>query len=490
MPRPLALLLCAVAVLGAAWALLVPPGQAPDEPAHIGYAQVLAEDFRLPDEKSGEHTFSREQETAQAYSNVDQTAQVLLTKPEWSELAYEDWRRADALLPDGARGEGGHADSFRGANPARANPPLYYLWESIPYLLASGGDFFDRLYAMRLWSVLLLLAATIATWLLIGELVPGRRLLQVAGAAVVGLQPMAMFVSSSINPDAGLIAWFALALWLGARVLLRGLTLRDGAALGAVTALAVLTKGTGYALVPATALALAVGAWRLRERPRPAALTAAVAAAAMAVPILAWLVLARSLDRAAVNQVPGTGGGGGAAGSAAALPDVGLLDYLWQFYLPKLPFLGDVPSIPKLPAYDIWIKGGWGAFGWLEVRFPNWVYAVLAIVTVVLIAGGGAAVLRRRRRADLPLLAFFGVAALCLLAGLHWVEYRTLVNERVIFNQGRYLLPLLPLLGVCAAATLALVPSRWRPSAAGALIGAAFVLQAFSLAVIAGRFYA
>ena len=52
----------------------------------------------------------------------------------------------------------------------------------------------------------------------------------------------AMFVSASVNPDASLIACFALDFWLGARILVRGLTLRDGVALGAVTALAVLTK--------------------------------------------------------------------------------------------------------------------------------------------------------------------------------------------------------------------------------------------------------
>jgi 4-amino-4-deoxy-L-arabinose transferase-like glycosyltransferase len=486
-PRPLTLLLVAVAVLGAAWALLVPPGQAPDEPAHIGYAQVLAEDFRLPDEKPGRHTFSREQELAQVYSNADQTAQVLQTRPEWSELAYEDWRRAAAQLPTSARGEGGHADSFRGANPARANPPLYYLWESIPYLVASGGDFFDRLYAMRLWSVLLLLVATTATWLLIGELTVNRRPLQLAGAALVGLQPMAVFVSSSVNPDAMLIACFALAFWLGARVVLRGLTVRDGVALGVVTALAVVTKGTGYALVPATALALAVGAWRLLPDRRAAALTAGLAGLAVALPIGAWLALARSLDRAAVNKVPGTGGGGAAL---PGVPHFGLFDYLWQFYLPKLPFLNDVPAIPRLPVFDIWVKTGWGAFGWLEVRFPTWVYVLLALVTAALVAGGLAAVVRRRRRGDLALVAFFATAALMLLAGLHWIEYRSLLNEGVIFNQGRYLLPLLPLLGVCAAAALALVPARWRPQATGALIGGVFVLQVFSLALVAGRFYA
>ena len=54
---------------------------------------------------------------------------------------------------------------------------------------------------------------------------------------------MAVFVSSSVNPDASLIACFALTFWLGARVLRRGLTLRDGVALGAVTALARADEG-------------------------------------------------------------------------------------------------------------------------------------------------------------------------------------------------------------------------------------------------------
>jgi 4-amino-4-deoxy-L-arabinose transferase-like glycosyltransferase len=476
-------------VLGVLWALLVPPGQAPDEPAHVGYAQVLAEDFRLPDESTG-RTFSREQEVASVYANVNQTAQVLLTRPEWSQLAYQDWQRADAKLPDDARGEGGHADDASGPNPARANPPLYYLWVSVPYIAASGGDFFDRLYTMRLWSVLLLLVATAATWLLIGELAGRQRPPQLAGAALVGMQPMAVFVSSSVNPDAALIACFALAFWLGARVLRRGLTLHDGIALCGVTALAVLTKGTGYALVPGVALVLGLSAWRARARWRPTALVVGASALALAVPVGVWLVLARSLDRAAVNKVPGTGGGSGAAAVGAGTPDVSLIDYLWQFYLPKLPFQGNVPAIDRLPAFDVWIKTGWAAFGWLEVRFPNPVYGVLAVVTVLFLAGAVALLVRRRRREDLAPVAFFALTALALLAGLHWIEYKSISTEGVVFNQGRYLLPLLPLLGASAAASLALLPTRWRMNATGFLIGAAFVLQVFSLELIAQRFYA
>ena len=149
-----------------------------------------------------------------------------------------------------------------------------------------------------------------------------------------------------------------------------------------------------------------------------------------------------------------------------------------------------MPAIPRLPVFDIWIKTGWGAFGWLEVRFPNAVYGVLAAVTGALLAGGLAALIRRRSRDDLAIVAFMAVAALSLLAGLHWIEYKSIQTDGVIFNQGRYLLPLLPLLGVSAAASLSLLPERWRMRACGAMLGGLFVLQVAGLAVMAGRFYA
>ncbi len=147
--------------------------------------------------------------------------------------------------------------------------------------------------------------------------------------------------------------------------------------------------------------------------------------------------------RSAVNAVPGEVAG------AAQFTDAGLLSYMWQFYLPKLPFQGGIPQIERLPVFDIWVETGWAAFGWLEVRFPEPLYVLLALVTLGLVAGGAAAVVRLRRRgAVLGLAAFFALTGFVLLAGLHWVEYRTIVNQGDSFNQGRYLLPLGPLFSV------------------------------------------
>ena len=75
---------------------------------------------------------------------------------------------------------------------------------------------------MRIWGAGLLLLTTGAAWLLAGEVLGRRRLPQLACAACVGLIPMQTAIAGSLNPDALLVALSTVALWLGARVIMRG----------------------------------------------------------------------------------------------------------------------------------------------------------------------------------------------------------------------------------------------------------------------------
>jgi 4-amino-4-deoxy-L-arabinose transferase-like glycosyltransferase len=476
-PRPLPPLLLAVLLLAFTWALLVPPWEAPDETAHFAYAQLVAERFDLPGETGD--GLSSELTLAWLSSNAPQVAAILATKPEWSRDAYARWKAADARLAASAREDG------QGFNPASTNPPLYYLYAAPAYLAASAGDIFDRLYLMRLWSALLLLVTCVGTWLLAGELFGRDRPLQVCSTAVVGLHPMMTFISSSVSPDGLLFALWSLALWLGVRVLKRGLTLVDGVALFTTVGLAVLVKGTSYALVPPAFLALAVGTWRRRgEGARRIAPLAAAAVLAFAIPAGGWLITARALDRPAVNQI-------GASGAENASLDVRSFgSYLWQFYFPRLPWQTPFSAIGDLRVKSVWVDTGWAAFGWLEVRFPSWVYKLLAFASALVLAGAVLIVLLQWRSIDHAVVAFLGLALLCLLAGLHWVEYKTVVEQQLPFNQGRYLFPLLPLWGVAVAGLVQRVPERAKPAALGMVVGALFVLQLFSLGLVAERYFA
>jgi 4-amino-4-deoxy-L-arabinose transferase-like glycosyltransferase len=474
-PRALAAVLGAVFIVGLAWVLSLPTFQAPDEHAHFAYTQSLAERFKLP--AGGREIWSTEQTLAANATNADQAGQTPATKMEWSHQAYERWRRVDGALPDSDRSDGG------GANPAGSNPPLYYLLEAGLYK-ATGGFLSDRLFVMRLGSLFWLLVTSAGAWLLAGEVFRRNRVLQMASASVAGLFPMVTFISSSLSPDGMLYALWTLALWLGARIVRRGLTLPDGIGIGAVSAAALLTKLTSYALLPAVAFAVVFGIWRLRDRGlRRLAPVAVAATLVIVVPLGGWLVTAHRLDRPATQAIA-------SAGPGRHFDAKQLASYVWQYYLPKLPFQQPTPGLSRLPAYDVWLKTGWAAFALLEVRFPEALYPVFAAITLLIAGCALAALFRRRRRLDPWLLAFFAVSALSLLAGLHWTEYHQILSNGAVLNQGRYLFPLIGLAGLTVAQAVTLLPRRRRPLAVAVLAGALIGFQLLSLAITAGRFYA
>lgn len=476
--RPLAWVLVAILLCGCAWVLAVPPWQVPDENAHFAYLQSVAERGTLPETTLERPIFSSAQALAADRSNADQTASSLVTRPEWSPAVERRWRAESAALTPAQWADGG------GYNPAAANPPLYYGYAALAYhTLGAGSSPVGRLAAARLASLLLLLATAALTWALVGELLGRRPLLQMTAAALAGLAPMATFLSAAVTPDALLFPATALVLLLAVRVLRRGLTPARGALLGGALALAILTKAASYALVPAVAVAVLVAAWRARTHLRAALVSTAAAGAALTVPVAAWLLAARALDRPAVNTL--------ASDAPVPFQLRELFSYAWQYYLPALPgmqesVLGGAPQI-----WGTLLQGAVGRFGWLEVKLPYAVYGLVAAALAAVVALAAAEAWRRRRRLD-PAVAVVLVLALgATLAGLHYTEYRSVIATGTPVIQGRYLLPLgLPLAGLAVAAALARLPAPARRPAAGLVLGGLAALQLMSLGEIMARFHA
>ena len=469
-PRsPLAPLLAAVAVLVAAWALFVPPFQVPDENGHFSYTQSLVENGERPvrgPAYSGPPRFSSEERWAQFLSGAQRSFRDPRYKPAWDGASEDAWERVHNEL-DPPRGD------IAAAGEQARHSPLYYGYTAPAYAAASGGDLFDRLFLMRLWSGLLMLVTTLGAWLLVGELTGRDRLLQLTGAACVGFQPMMTFVSAGVNPDAALFAASSMALWLGVRVLHRGATRASVAGLVAAAGLAGLAKAAGLALLPGVLFVLVV-ALRRRVGPRTwVPLTAGAGAVLAGASLLAQRGLGRKLP---VD---------GLLGDLDAF-----VSYVWQFYLPKLPFQESFEGLGDWPLWHVWHKTSWAAFGQLEVELPDAAYLLLAAVVVGVAVGAAAAVARGAFRPGAGTLAFFALVAITLLAGLHWVEFRSLDRLEGTTSQGRYLLPLMPVAGVAVAAALSNLPRPRRPAAAALVLAGMFALQAASLAVVAGRFYA
>ena len=467
-PGPLRPLLAAVALAVVAWSLLVPALQVPDEGGHFAYVQSLAENGEHPaGVPAGRLRHSTEQRVAENLARTERIAGAPDRKPPWGESTQRLWDRAAPRL------EGERRTDSPGAAQA-GHPPGYYLYAALPYWAASGGELFDRLHLMRLWSGALMLVTCAGAWLLIGELVGRDRLLQLAGAACVGLQPMATFVSSGVNPDAALFAATSIALWLGVRVLRRGPTHGTVAALLAVTAAAGFVKAAGLALVVPTLFALVVSA---RRRGSSGLLFGLLGAAAGAVALVASSELGRGLgDRAPIE---------------AGLTELrGFASYVWQFYLPRAPFQHSVEGLGDASAWNVWFKGAWASFGSGEVTFPDGVHVLLAVVTVAVFGAACVALARRAVAPGAAPLVFLALFVTGLLLGAHWVEFWSLERGEGLTAQGRYLMPLMPLAGAAVAIALSLVRGRGRALGAAAVLAGMVALQLFSMAAVAGRFYA
>ena len=450
-----------------AWALLVPPFSVPDETAHFSYVQSLAENGERPPGNPPDPSvglFSTEEQVARRLARNSVHSFDPSVKPAWEPSAEHAWQTLAGSLPRG---------DMRAIGPQADHPPLYYAHGVVAYAAAPGDDLFDRLFLMRLWSGLLMLVTTAAAWLLIGELVSDR-LLQLAGAACVGLQPMATFVSAGVNPDALLFALYAVVLWLSVRIVRRGAGGGALAALLAAALAAALTKPAGLALVPAVVLVLAVVVAR-RWQPGPAAL--AVGAVGLSALFVAAGVL---LNPGVEDRV-----------QVDLRPDVmlGFATYLWDFYLPRLPFQHDYGMPHGGGGWNLH-EQTWAAFGYLEVRFPDPAYVVLAAIVAGTFLAAAVALRRGRIAIDRLTLALFLLTALSLAAGLHWRDFRSVDLDGAHSIQGRYFLPLMPIVGVAVAVALSNLAPRWRPVGTALVLAGMAVLQLFSLSIVAGRFVA
>jgi len=473
---PVTAWLCAAVALlnGVAWSLITPPLHVPDENSHLAYTQYLAETGNLPVRTPGVPSHSDELNALLASLRFYEVIGRVNNRPP---ITPQDTAAIRRIEQQNLRRVA--AD----ANNATDNPPLYYLLASVPYLLTPSGDLLDRLVLMRLLSALLMALTTITVFLFVREIVPSAPWTWTVAGLLVALEPMAGFMAGGVTPDPLLFLTSALTILAAARCLRRGLTPANGVFLALATAASVLTKPLGLGLIPGAVVALLAALLVSREQ-RSLRWRGALGAlgAAAAVAGLYFLITSTVLERTAEAAVQEIGPGGGD-------PLTQRLSYIWQLFLPRLPFQVDL--IAGFPLKDIWLPQLLGQFGWLDYGFSPWIDTVFFWVCLVLLGLGIAALVRFRRQATarvLELVTYTAFGAGVLFA-IGWPDYRARTQGLALFEQGRYLLPLLAIFaGVVAVALKGLGPRLGRPIGALlviAMLGASILGQLLTLE----RFY-
>jgi 4-amino-4-deoxy-L-arabinose transferase-like glycosyltransferase len=467
------------------WSVVMPAFNAPDEAAHYAYVESLGEHHRLPykDPTKPGGSYSAEALLAIQYTALHVTQHPEIKLP-WTNLEQRQWAKANANArqrrPDLVGG---------GYTAARSYSPFYYVIDLPAYLAVKGSDVFTRLGLMRLVSALLAGLTALAAFFFVRELFPTRTWAAALGGLAVAFQPMFAQMGGAVNNDVLLFLMATIELYVLARIWRRGMSLANAVAAGTVLGLGILAKPTMIAFAPVVAAMFLYVLVRDRWRARS---IAAWTGAALA-PFAPLLVLNYGV----------WGASGGLSGSSASTtPERGaahlseFLSYLWQWYLPRLPFMysefwSRTYEHVSFPLYDLFFKGFWGDFGHLEIDYPGWVYGILIACSIAVLAlVAYAAVHAKLRRDVLAAGLLLGVLPVVMTALLVNVRaYLSLIESNEPFAQGRYLLQTVAVLGAAlAAAAVGLGERRGRALAAAMVVSLA-AFNMFSLGLVLLRFY-
>lgn len=334
---------------------------------------------------------------------------------------------------------------FAGAAPYS---PLPYAPQAVAIALgrAAGMGPLALLYATRLANAL----AAIVLLALAVRIAPVAR----AAFAFAGLMPMALYQYASASPDAMTIATALLFTAIAARAIVRGWTGRTVAAaalLGAVFC----SHKLVYAPVLLVGLVPAMPGARLRG----VVMNGVVVLFATGVAI-GWLALNSGL---ALTRLPGTDVHAQAAFLIAqpmAFPSI-----LW----------GNLRT--DAARYLVEMVG---MIGWLAMPLPPTAYllSLLGMTLAILIRRPGEPELPRLAGIWQLLLVAGGIALVALALHLTW----NVVGSPVILGvQGRYFLPLLPLLLLACTVLMRLPPDAERSRLFGRVVPAVAMVQILTL---------
>ncbi|MSW50030.1 MAG: DUF2142 domain-containing protein [Actinobacteria bacterium] len=478
------------AMHGAAWSVLTPPFQVPDEWAHFQYADYVADHGTLPNGLDRDVVVAADQALAMDRTGGNGIPGQPTFRPPWSAPASESLSQALVETPVNPVPDG--------STSATGQPPLYYAVAGAVDAVAPG-NVLDRIEQVRVIGVLALVAFVLGAAALARRLVPDRPTWALTAGLLAGLVPLMGFMAGGVTPD---IPMTALATWTTAMALafVERPGWRTGAILGVLGVSLVLVKLTSLALAPGLVVLVLLAIGIAISRGWPAGSTPGVVGllAGFLVPLIAYVVWCGLSDR---SMIPGTLVAVARAETTPGTSSNGPLEFLsltWQLYLPRMPWMDDL--VQGFGLRDIWVSGFVGRYGWLDYGLPRWVQNVLPIfwLGLTLLGVRGLWVLGRHRQPQLPRprqikRVVVGVAFVLLLASVLLTvaraDYTAYVTGTARFQQARYLMLAVPVAIALVVVAFRGTPARARPYVAVTLVGVAALHTVGSILATVARYY-
>jgi len=389
---PLILVIAASAACLAAWAFVVPIFESPDEPHHWRNAQYIHSHFALPPYN-------------ESYLEAPQAPlYYILISPLASSSPQPPILR-------NAEDEKNLGFSFGMMPNIQVDVPCP------PHFFANCPADLNRYWPIRrarLATAVLSLVAVLFTALTVLEVTESISSAVIA-AALIGFLPQFDFRGATVNNDAALVCFAALATYFIVRMVMRGFELIPALCGSVVIALAFLSKINAAVLVPVFAASICLTSYDWRTRIKR--LGVLVLSGAIIAP---WVLR----NKAVYGDFLGS----------SRMPQVGSA---W---------------VVKRPITDIYFRttflqltsrSFFGYFGWMSLRLPGLIYKGYAVLFLIALIGLGFLVWKGGKHLRIVAL----LASIALLS-LGFVVYANLTYPQA---QGRLLFPALSAVMVLAA---------------------------------------
>lgn len=418
---------------GGFYAITVPPWQHPDEPTHFEHARYIAVTGQWP-----------------AWADVNLPLRQMIAD---SMRRFNFWRDPppDPFDPAALAAPG---ISLIGISTA-AQPRLYYLLAALWLQPVLNFPVETQLYALRLLSVVLNLAALMCIYAAASEFFSGNFQLTMSASVFVLFQPMYTDIMSAVNNDVLINTLGCALFWVFARLYRRGWGWGRALAVGGLTLLAVLTKTTAVALVGAFIFSIGLYPWPERTQ-KMLKLGLSVLALGGVVLIVAVFLLGR--------HTPLT---------------TGLVTLIERYF--RVNWEGTLTTMFSPQALMRFIgtarivfKSFWAAFGWRNVLLPpNWYWAP-GLATLLALFGLARAWFLKRHLYPAWQIRFAGLALATVLLAWAITVLRSLAEQgsaNVYYSHGRYaFVALAPFALLFTAGLLQWVPRAWRRWGVGVYI--------------------
>lgn len=416
----LKLLLSAAFLNGFLWNILVPIWQYPDEQAHFAQVQHRSEYGSTPLEQI---KTSRE---------IDISESVLSTKrdgmgnnkytyhPEfniaYTNSIYGEYETEITNMPILER-------KNQVSSEATRNPPLYYLLASIPYKIFYFGDLFTRVYAVRLFSVIIYVATVYVSYKT-AKIQKIQNNLAFLIAASIAFLPMFVFASTGILPDPLTNLLFTIIFLISIKLIIDGVSRRLLLLAMPVILVGLYTRQNFFLAIPIVFTGILIGSTKSWLR-----IMQTVAAAIVAYISLFYLDrITESTKHLNLIHIPD-----------GIIPNPMLIF--------EKPFIAFVVESAKR-TYAETLPWYWGVYRWLSFTLPPITYQI--INRLLILAAFGVLVRfvrvirsRKLQKSDLVLIFMIATIIEYFVIFTIWNYSFTQKNGFPFGIQGRYFFPLI-----------------------------------------------